>query len=168
MKSNMIHRFSEVPQADIPRSSFNRSHGYKTTFDGGWLVPILVDEALPGDTFNLDMQGFARLATPQVPIMDNLHMETFFFAVPKRLLWDNWQKFNGEQDSPGDSIDFTIPIINSDAAGYANESLHDYLGLPTQIAASYEHNAWWHRAYYLIWNEWFRDQNLQNSLAFRS
>ena len=97
MKSVMPHTFSNVPNVEIPRSSFNRSHGYKTTFDAGWLVPVFVDEALPGDTFNLNMTAFARLATPIFPIMDNLMMDTFFFAVPMRLIWDNWQKFNGEQ-----------------------------------------------------------------------
>ena len=80
----MSHNFSQVPQADIPRASFNRSHGHKTTFDAGYLVPIFVDEALPGDTFNLNMAAFGRLATPIHPIMDNMYMDTFFFAVPNR------------------------------------------------------------------------------------
>lgn len=163
MKSVMKHQFSQVPSADIPRSTFDRSHGYKTTFDGGYLVPIFVDEALPGDTFNLNMTGFARMATPIYPIMDNLFMETFFFAVPKRLVWDNWQKFNGEQDNPGDSTDYTIPIADS-GAGYANESLQDYMGIPTSVA-SLEHSNLPMRAYNLIWNEWFRDQNLQNQVT---
>ena len=103
MKSVMSHSFSKVPRADIQRSSFNRSHGIKTTFDAGYLVPIMVDEALPGDTFNVNMAGFGRLATPLFPIMDNMHLETFFFAVPNRLIWDNWEKFNGAQDNPSRS-----------------------------------------------------------------
>lgn len=78
MRSVMQHAFSRLPSAEVPRSSFDRSHGYKTTFDAGWLVPIFLDEALPGDTFNLSMTGFARLATPVFPIMDNMFMETFF------------------------------------------------------------------------------------------
>ena len=94
------HVFSQVPKAEIPRSSFDRSHGYKTTFDAGLLIPIFVDEALPGDTFNLKMTGFARLATPIFPIMDNMYMETHYFSVPMRLVWDNWQRFNGEQKTP--------------------------------------------------------------------
>ena len=93
----MTHKFSQVPKAEIPRSSFDRSHGYKTTFDAGYLIPFFVDEALPGDTFNLKMTAFARLATPIKPIMDNLFMETFYFSVPVRQLWDNWEKFHGEQ-----------------------------------------------------------------------
>ena len=107
MKSVMRHVFSEVPKVEIPRSSFDRSHGVKTTFDAGYLVPILVDEALPGDTFNVNVTGFARIATPVYPIMDNMRMETFFFAVPMRLVWDNWQKFCGERVNPNDISDST-------------------------------------------------------------
>jgi len=128
MNSVMSHDFSRSPQADIPRSSFNRSCGLKSTFDAGYLVPIYVDEALPGDTFNLKMTAFSRLATPLFPFMDNLYMDTFFFAVPYRLVWDNWQKFNGEQRNPGDSTDYLIPQMTSPVGGYLNQSLSDYLG----------------------------------------
>jgi len=159
----MAHQFSQIPKAEIPRSSFDRSHGYKTAFNGGLLIPILIDEALPGDTFNLKMTALARLATPLFPTMDNMYMETFFFAVPYRLVWDNWQKFHGEQDNPGDSIDFTIPTKTSTAtSGYGLNSIHDYMGLPTGIGTM-THSSLWHRAYNLIWNTWFRDQNLQTS-----
>lgn len=164
MRSVMKHQFSQVPSANIPRSSFDRSHGYKTTFDAGWLVPIYVDEALPADTHSVNLSAFARMSTPIFPIMDNMFLETFFFAVPIRLIWGNWKKFNGEQINPGDSIDFAVPTITSDVGGYAEESLEDYFGLPTKIQGVV-HSALWHRAYYLIWNEWFRDQNLQNSLT---
>lgn len=165
LPSVMSHDFSRVPQAEIPRSSFDRSHGYKTTFDAGYLIPIYVDEALPGDTFTLNMTGFARLATPIHPIMDNIFLSTFFFAVPIRLIWNNWHKFNGAQDDPGDSIDFTVPQMTAPAStGYANGSLSDYFGLPTEVA-DYSHSSLWHRAYNLIWNEWFRDQNLQDSVV---
>ena len=160
MPSVMGHQFAQVPRADIPRSSFDRSHGYKTTFDGGWLVPVFVDEALPGDTFNLNMTGFGRLATPLHPFMDNLYIDSFFFAVPYRLIWDNWQRFNGEQPNPGDSTDFVTPKMTSPAGGYAIGSLSDYFGIPTGVAGL-THTSFWHRAYNLIWNEWFRDQNLQ-------
>lgn len=163
--SVMSHNFSEVPRAEIPRSSFNRSHGFKTTFDSGFLVPIFIDEVLPGDTFNLRMTGFARLATPIHPFMDNLFMSTFFFAVPIRLIWDNWQKFNGEENNPGDSTDFNVPVMAAPAAvGHINGSLSDYFGLLTEIP-DYTHCAFWHRAYNLIYNEWFRDENLQNSVV---
>ncbi len=162
MQSVMNHKFSDAPTVNIPRSTFDRSHGVKTTFDAGNLVPIFVDEALPGDTFKCDLTGFARLATPIYPIMDNMFMETFFFAIPHRLVWDNWQKFCGEQTDPGDSIDYTIPQVPVNNA--ANESLYDYLGIPTQIAADIDVNSLVMRALNLTWNEWFRDQNLQDSL----
>lgn len=163
-KSVMQHSFSQVPKAEIQRSQFNRSHGYKTTFDSGYLVPFFMDEALPGDTFNLKASVFARMATPITPFMDNLFCDTFFFAVPIRLIWDNWEKMNGEQTNPGDTTDYLVPIMTSGVGGYAVGSLHDYFGLPTGIA-SMPHSSLWHRAYNLIYNEWFRDQNLQNSLV---
>ncbi|QXP08614.1 MAG: major capsid protein [Arizlama microvirus] len=162
MPSVMSHDFSRVPRADIPRSSFDRSHGLKTTFDSGNLVPIFCDEVMPGDTFNLNMTGFARLATPLHPFMDNVFMNTFFFFVPYRLVWDNFQKFMGEQDNPGDSTDYLMPQINLAATGFAEQSLADYFGVPTQVG-NYSLSALPFRAYNLIWNEWFRDQNLQNS-----
>ena len=162
MRSVMAHQFSQIPRAEIQRSSFNRSHGYKTTFDSGYLVPFYVDEVLPGDTFNLKCTLFARLATPIVPFMDNMFMETFFFFVPNRLLWDNWQKFNGEQENPGDSTDFLIPTMTN-SVPYEVGWLADYFGIPTGIA-NLEVNALPFRAYNLIYNEWFRDENLQDSV----
>lgn len=162
MRSVMAHQFSQIPRAEIQRSSFNRSHGYKTTFDSGYLVPFYVDEVLPGDTFNLKCTLFARLATPIVPFMDNMFMETFFFFVPNRLLWDNWQKFNGEQENPGDSTDFLIPTIKN-TGSFDVGSIADYFGIPTGVN-NLEVNALPFRAYNLIYNEWFRDENLQDSL----
>ncbi|WNK12441.1 MAG: major capsid protein [Microvirus sp.] len=157
----MVHQFAQVPKADIPRSSFDRSHGHKTTFDAGYLIPIFVDEALPGDTFKVSMTSLARLATPIFPIMDNMFMDVHFFAVPNRLVWNNWQRFNGEQPDPGDTTDFTIPQMVSPATtGYAVGSLSDYMGIPTGVPGL-THSALWHRAYHLCWNEWYRDQNLQ-------
>lgn len=160
MRSVMQHQFSQVPQAEIQRSSFNRSHGYKTTFDSGYLVPFYVDEVLPGDTFNMQATLFARLATPIVPFMDNLFLDTFFFFVPNRLVWENWQRFNGEQDNPGDSTDFLIPTLTGN---FPVGSIADYFGIPTGVA-NIEVNALPFRAYNLIYNEWFRDENLQDSL----
>lgn len=162
MKSVMTHEFSQIPRAEIPRSSFPRPHGYKTTFNEGYLVPIFVDEALPGDTFNMKLNQFCRLATPIVPFMDNLFLETFFFSVPIRLIWNNWQKFNGEQEDPGDSTDFLVPQIESGTDGFEVQSMSDYFGLPTGVP-NLSVSALWHRAYNLVYNEWFRDQNLINS-----
>jgi len=165
MPSVMKHNFSQVPSAEIPRASFNRSHGYKTTFDSGYLIPVFIDEALPGDTFNLRMTAFARLATPLHPFMDNIFMDSFFFAVPIRLIWDNWQRFNGEQDNPDDSTDYLIPTMSAPAGtGYIENSLSDYFGIPTKVPLL-EHASLWHRAYNLVYNEWFRDQNLQDSVV---
>lgn len=163
LPSVMKHQFSQVPSANIPRSSFDRSCGYKTTFDAGLLVPVYVDEALPGDTFNLRMSTFARLATPIVPYMDNVFLDCFFFAVPIRLLWDNWEKFNGAQTNPGDSTEYVLPTMTSPAVtGYTLHSMQDYMGIPTEIVGL-EHMSLPMRAYNLIWNEWFRDENLQDS-----
>lgn len=163
--SRAQHTFATAPQANIPRSKFDRSHGVKTTFDAGYLVPVLVDEALPGDTITLKMQAFARLGTPIFPIMDNMYLESFFFAVPYRLVWNNWQKFNGEQEDPGDSTDYLVPQMTSTAGtGYEAQSLHDYFGIPIGVPGL-AHSSLWHRAYNLIWNEWFRDENLQNSVV---
>lgn len=153
--------FSLVPRADIPRSQFNRPSNLKTTFDAGYLIPCYVDEVLPGDTFHLRMTAFARLATPLKPLMDNLYLDVQFFFVPCRLLWDNWEKFQGSQDNPGDSTAYTIPInpLGAQAVG----SLADYFGIPPGFAVNV--NALPFRAYNLIYNTWYRDQNLQNSVS---
>lgn len=162
------HQFAMVPRAEIPRASFRMQKAYKTTFDAGYLIPFLCEEILPGDTFRVRMTAFARLATPIFPIMDNLHLETFFFFVPNRLTWDNWQRFMGEQDNPGDSTDYILPVVGSPAGGFAVGSLYDYFGLPTvgqvQVGESLTVQSLPFRAYNLIYNEWFRDQNLQSSV----
>lgn len=163
MKSVMTHQFSQVPHANIERSVFNRTHGYKTTFDSGYLVPFYVDEALPGDSFEANATMLTRLTTPIVPFMDPVILETFYFAVPYRLVWENWERFNGEQDNPGDSTDFVIPQLAAPDGGFAENSLSDYFGLPTKVA-NISVSSLWHRAYNLIWNEWFRDENLQSSV----
>ena len=164
-----LHQFTMIPKADIPRSKFDCQSTHKTTFDAGNLVPVYVDEVLPGDTFNLNMTAFARLSTPLFPIMDNMVMDSFFFFVPNRLIWSNWQKFMGQQANPADSISYVIPQQVSPTGGYAIGSLQDYMGLPTvgQVTAgqTVSHCAFWPRAYNLIWNEWFRDENLQNSVT---
>jgi hypothetical protein len=168
-KSVSAHQFAMVPKSEIPRSAFLRQFTHKTTFDAGYLVPVYVDEVLPGDTFNFNATMFARMATPIFPVMDNMYLDSFFFFVPNRLLWTNWVKFMGEQVNPGDSISFVVPQQVCPASGYAVGSLQDYMGLPTvgQVVAGNQvsHGAFWLRAYNLIWNEWFRDENLQNSVV---
>lgn len=163
-RSVMEHQFSKLPEVNISRSSFDRSHCVKTTFDSGYLIPIYVDEALPGDTFSLRNSVFARLSTPVAPIMDNLFLDTFYFAVPIRLIWSNWERFNGAQDDPEDSTDFLVPVLNTSGVSFDPLSLSDYFGLPTGIPGIANVSALWHRAYNLIWNEWFRDENLQDSV----
>lgn len=168
MKSVMSHNFSQVPRAEIQRSSFDRSHGMKTTFFSRYLTPIFLDEVLPGDTHSLDATTFARLATPIVPVMDNLFADTFFFFVPTRLVWDNWEKFNGAQTNPGDSTDFIIPKLTippTFSVASDGNTLWDCFGLPCNrvIPTTTFVSALPFRCYQLIWNEWFRDENLQNS-----
>jgi hypothetical protein len=165
-----VHQFSMVPRAQIPRSSFNMQHQHKTTFGCSLLVPVYVQEVLPGDSFNVTMAAFCRLATPLYPIMDNMDLESFFFFVPCRLLWTHWPFFMGEQNNPADSITYTIPQIVSAVGGFLQTSIYDYMGLPTvgqvgggnQISVS----ALPLRAYNLIFKEWFRDQNLLTSPGF--
>src|SRR6516165_2744659 len=159
MKSVMRHQFSQVPKADIPRSSFDRSHGYKTTFNAGYLVPIYVDEALPGDTFSLQCTTFARMSTPLHPIMDNLYADVFFFAVPYRLVWTHFVNFFGEQANPADSTSFLVPQFTAHKPVVG--SLSDYMGIPVDgtappLAGNITYNSLHHRAYNLIYNQWFR------------
>jgi len=163
-KSVSAHQFAMTPRADIPRAKFNIDFSHKTTFDSGYLIPVLCEEVLPGDSMRVDMTAFARLATPIFPLMDNLHLDSFFFFVPNRLVWDNWAKFMGEQDSPGDSISYVIPQIVSPANGFPVGGLYDYYGLPTvgqvNAGSTVSVNALPIRAYNLIYHEWFRDQNI--------
>lgn len=162
-----VHQFAMVPKAEIPRSSFRRPTRHLTTFDENNLVPFFVDEVLPGDTRQLSATIMARLTTPIYPIMDNLYLDTFFFFVPNRLVWTHWENFMGAQNNPADSISYTIPVVNASGGGYGTGSLQDYMGLPTigQIASgNFTHSALPLRCYNLIWNEWFRDENLQNSV----
>lgn len=162
--SHMKHVFSEVPKADIPRSAFDRTSDYKTMFNSGYLIPFYADEVLPGDTFNVNATLLVRMPSAlKVPVMDNLFLDTFYFFVPNRLVWTNWQKFMGEQANPGDSISYTVPVFTAYAP--AVESLSDYFGVPPIGAATTTHISLPWRMYNLIYNEWFRDQNLQNSVV---
>jgi len=169
----MTHNFSQAPSIQAPRSQFDRSHGHKFTMDSSWLVPFYWDDVLPGDTFNLNTTAFARLATPLFPIMDNMFIDTHFFFVPTRLVWDNSKKFFGEQTDPGDSIDYQIPIqggsTTSSNGTYSTENgrvaaLMNYLGVPHGISPTdVDISALPQRSYSLIYKEWFRDQNLIDS-----
>lgn len=168
-QSASVHQFAMVPQADVPRSAFVQEKTHKTTIDGGYLIPIYLQEVLPGDAMHLTMTAYARLSTPLFPVMDNMWITSSFFFVPYRLVWDNWQKFMGEQRNPADSISYTIPQMVSKASGYDINSLQDYMGLPTlgQVTAAQTvtHSALPLRAYNLVYNEWYRDESLQNSVV---
>lgn len=159
--------FNRVTANRIQRSTFDRSCGYKTTFDAGKLIPFFIDEALPGDTFNVKTNIFGRLATPIKPIMDNIAIDVQFFSVPIRLVWENFEKFMGEQTNPGDSTDFLMPSMDVPGGGYDEQSVFDYAGLPTKVGNLGHVRADFFRAMNLIWNEWYRDENLQDSLTVK-
>lgn len=167
--------FSTVPAPTIGRSTFDRSHSLKTTLDSGFLYPVLVDEILPGDTIRLDATFFARINTLLHPFMDNVHVDALAFMVPVRLVWENFQKFMGEQDNPEDSIDYLIPRIYHGSTStwkFAEGSLYDYMGLPVE-RNFYDYGTPGHipvsalplRVYNLIYNKWLRDENLQDSVT---
>lgn len=173
LPSIMDHNFSRIAKQNLQRSSFDRSFGHKTTFDSSQLVPVMVDEVLPGDTINMSASFFARIATLLYPIMDNLFLDFFFFYVPNRLVWDNWERFDGAQDDPDSSIDFEIPYLEGDEGAFqvASFEIGDYMGLPigknfNDTPNSTKINALPFRGYHLIWNTWFRDQNTQSSVYF--
>lgn len=156
--------WNSTPKIKKPRNLFDISFNYKTTLNADNLVPCYVAEVLPGDTFKCNPSFFGRFTTLKTPIMDNIYIDYFFFFVPNRILWNKWEKFNGEQDNPSDSIDFLVPIIQAPAGGYTEESIYDYFGIPTKVAGL-QHSALPFRAYNKIFNDWFRDQNVDNSLV---
>ena len=159
--------YALVPKNDVPRATFRRPHEFKFTCQSGYLIPILIDEVLPGDVHTAKVTIFARLADLLFPLMDNVTIETQFFFVPMRLVWANSRKFWGEQDNPGDSISYVVPKITILPADAVRCSIWDYMGIPTdsQLATDLTINTLPFRAYNRIWNEWYRDQNLQNSLT---
>lgn len=157
------HTFSLVPSANIPRSKFRSPHTVKTSLDAGYLIPIACREVLPGDTFIVKPNIFARLAPIVAPVLDDCWLDFFVFFDPDRLVWVNFQKFMGEQENPGDSIDYLVPTIKAPDGGFENGSIFDYFGVPTKVS-NIEVNALPFRKYNHIWNEFFRDQNLQDSL----
>lgn len=152
-------RFSLAPQAMIERSRFDRSFSHKTTFDASKLVPIFCDEVLPGDTVTMDMSTLCRMTTPLYPVMDNAFLDVHWFFVPMRLVWDHWKEFCGESNDPwAQATEYEIP--NKDVTPEFG-SFYDYLGVPPEVKCNVSDLPW--RAYNLIWNEWYRDQNLQSN-----
>lgn len=165
--SNRVNRFSQVPKVNASRSVFDLSKGHKGTMqDAGYLFPIYLEEIYPGDTFKIKSTIFCRLLTQLVPIMDNLYMDTFWFFVPNRLVWENWERFMGARDpDPDSSIDYTIPQITSPATGWVAWGVASGFGLPVLKASTMSISALPHKMYRLIWNTWFRDQNIQDAVA---
>lgn len=163
IRVNQSH-FAMIPQANIRRSVFDRSHVYKTTFNEGQLIPYFVDEVIPGDTFTLNPVEFCRLATPVVPFMDNIYIESFFFFVPSRLVYDKWVNLCGEQENPEDSTDYLVPTVA--LTGDLTNKLPDYMGIACASGTfnNVSVNCLPFRCYWTIWNEWFRDENLQKSV----
>lgn len=163
MNRNSESHFAQIPHADIQRSRFTRANNHKTTFNEGQLIPIYLDEVLPGDTHQINMSALVRMATPIYPIMDNLWMDVYFFFVPNRLVWEHWREFNGQNNTTHweQPVDYTIPQIKAPAVGWTKYTIADYFGLPT-YKSNISVSALPFRAYCLIFNEWFRDQNLQD------
>lgn len=161
MRSPSNYSFAVAPSVQMPRSAFKTDRTYKTAFDSGYLIPCFFDEVYPGDTFNVALTAFGRLSTPVVPFMDNLHMDFQFFYVPYRLLWEHWVNMNGEQANPDDSTDYLTPVLN-DRTTFSVGSLGDYFGMP--VGVRIQPTVWLFRAYNKIWNDHYRDENLQDSV----
>mgnify|MGYP000275660592 CR=1 FL=1 len=155
-------RFSTVSPTRVPRSAFDRSHSHKTTFNTGQLVPISVDELLPGDTYSWRPSFLARLTSPQFPFMDGLHLDYQAFVIPVRLVMDNFTKLMGERENPADHNDYELPTMTAPAGGFGEGSVADYLGVPPRIG-SLEITSIYHRAYNLCVREWYRDANLSDA-----
>ena len=165
MNRNSEVHFSQFPKVDITRSIFDRSTQHKTTFNAGLLIPILCDEVLPGDTFSVNTSSVIRMTTPIYPVMDNLYADIYFYFVPIRLLWEHWEAFNGSNDDTfwTQPTEYEIPQINSPTGGWTKGTIADYLGIPTNVTLKDDHsvNHLPFRGVVKVWNDWFRDQNVQ-------
>ena len=163
MDRNSVSHFAMNPtRLDMSRSTFDRSHSVKLTFNTGKLIPFYCDEVLPGDTFNVDTSKVCRMQTLITPVMDNLYLDTYFFFVPNRLVWDKWKNFMGESENAWiPKTEYSVPQVTLPSGGFANGTVADYFGVPTKVSGSGTTlNALPFRAYALIYNEWFRDENL--------
>jgi hypothetical protein len=169
MNRNNERHFLNVPQMHTSRTRFNRDQTILTTFDSGKLIPFFVDEVLPGDTFQIDTSAIIRMTTPKYPVMDDAFIDIYYFFCPNRILWDNFKKFMGEVDSTPwqQTKAYSVPKIKiepeSSKAYPEQESILDYMGVPTKIEKPFKINALPVRAYVKIWNEYFRDQNVGNA-----
>lgn len=173
MNRNKDAGFNQVPRLDITRSRFKRRQDVKLTMNAGELIPFYIDEVLPGDTFSIDQAAIIRMTTPIFPVMDNCYMDIYYFFTPNRILWENWKRFMGENDKGPwvQEQEYTIPQLKVTASASGNAlplegSLMDYMGIPTKVCkdknTEFQVNALPFRAYAMIWQEWFRDQNVDN------
>lgn len=165
MNRNVESHFSQVPKADIQRSRFDRSSSVKTTFNVGDIIPFYVDEVLPGDTFDIKTSKVVRMQSLVTPIMDNIYLDTYFFFVPNRLVWEHWQEFNGENTQSAwiPATEYQVPQLTAPTGGWSIGTIADYMGIPTGVS-NLSVNAMPFRAYALIMNDWFRDENLSDPL----
>ena len=166
MNRNSEEHFAQVPHAEIRRSSFKRPFSLLTTLNEGDLVPIYVDEVLPADTFRIDLNSLVRMSTPLYPVMDNCDIDFYMFFVPARLLWEHFENLMGQNDSSfwAENVEYTTPVTTAPDGGWANGTIADYFGIPTGIS-NLKVNSLPFRAYAKIWNEWFRDENLQQPVT---
>lgn len=172
MNRNKDAGFNQVPRLDITRSRFKRRQDVKLTMNAGQLIPFYVDEVLPGDTFSIDQAAIIRMTTPIFPVMDNCHMDIYYFNVPCRILWKHFKRFMGENDAGpwAQTQEYTIPQVKvtgtADKPAPYEGSIMDYMGIPTKVSkgndSTFSVNALPFRAYAMIWQEWFRDQNVDN------
>lgn len=168
MSRNDQAHFSQVPHVDIQRSRFQRDSRLLTTMNAGRLIPIYVDECLPGDTVTMDTASLVRMSTPIFPVMDNCYMDVYYFFVPNRLLWEHWKEFNGENNSTywTQPTEYNVPQVENPVGGWNKGSLADYMGIPIEVKSQFSVSALPFRAYVNIWNEFFRDQNYMSPAYF--
>lgn len=172
MNRNKDAGFNQVPRLDITRSRFKRRQDVKLTMNAGQLIPFYVDEVLPGDTFSIDQAAIIRMTTPIFPVMDNCYLDIYYFNVPCRILWKNFKRFMGENDEGpwAQTQEYTVPQVKvtgtTEKPAPYEGSILDYMGIPTKVskgtATAFSINALPMRAYAMIWQEWFRDQNVDN------
>lgn len=174
MNRNNERHFNQIPQMKASRSRFNRDQTVLTTFDSGKLIPFYVDEVLPGDTFNVDTSAIIRMTTPKYPVMDDAFIDFYYFYCPNRILWDNFKQFMGEvEDKPWmPKKEYKVPQIkitgSKESPSPEGGSILDYMGVPTKVEAPFSVNALPIRAYVMIWNEFFRDENVENQAAWKN
>lgn len=166
MNRNAEQHYSQVPHANVPRARFKRDYSLLTTMNEGDLIPIYCDEVLPADTAKIDLNALMRMSTPLYPVMDNCYCDFYFFFVPSRLLWEHFENLMGQNDSTfwAEKVEYTTPKTTAPTGGWNVGTLADYFGIPTGVE-NLQVNSLPFRAYTKIWNEWFRDENLQQPVT---